>query len=197
MPPTNGPLVIFSDLGEEELLAQTHLRLGNIAFERLQMQTATTHFDQARKLALEAGDVHMLGGIYGNLGVFSSVRGDDQQSVATYTEALQAHHQTNNDYGVAQTMHNLGMTYAGREDWEETLSCHAEGERLGRCRGTVDVLANILVSHAAAQIGVGDVDGAETSNDDAWIYYEEMNDPLGLAECDKISAIVNHQRGNT
>ena len=188
-------LRIFADSGEDRLLAKTHLRLGNIAFERSRMEDAAAHFDQARETAVACGDVRLLGGIFSNLGVLCSVRGDHEKAVANYAEALQAHRRSNNSYGVAQTMHNLGMTYAGREDWEEALSCYAEGERLARDMGTVEVLANILVSRSAAQVGVGDLGGAETSSNGARMYYEEMQDPLGVAECDKILGIVRHHRG--
>ena len=47
-------LGIFSDLQADKLLAQTHLRLGNIAFERSRTEDAAAHFGLARNIAVEA-----------------------------------------------------------------------------------------------------------------------------------------------
>ena len=106
------------------------------------------------------------------------------------------HRQNGDDYGVAQTLHNLGMTHAGQRKWKEALACYAEGEGLGREMGTVDVLANILVSRAMVQVDVNDLDGAETSYQGAQVYFEQMQDALGLAECAKIQGIVLLERGH-
>ena len=74
------------------------------------------------------------------------------------------------------------------------LACYAEGEKLARAMGTVDVLANILVSQATTQIGLGDIDGADGSCQGARLYYKEMQDPLGIAECEKVQGVICRER---
>ena len=187
-------LDIFTDLADAERCAKLHMRLGNIAFERSQLDETASYFNSARDTVLQSGNQVMLGGIYGNLGVLSSVLGRYEEAVAYYTEALQAYNRGNHSYGAAQINHNLGMTFAARQTWEEALTCYAEGEKLAREMGTVDVLANILVSQAAAQVGLGDLDAAEVSCQSAEIYYTPMRDPLGLAECDKVKGAICRER---
>lgn len=187
-------LEIFTDVDDAEKSAKLHMRLGNIAFEHSRLDEATSYFDSARDTALQSGNQAMLGGIYGNLGVLSSVRGHYEDAVGHYAQALQAYSRVNHSYGAAQIEHNLGMTYAARQAWEKALTCYAGGEKLAREMGTVDVLANILVSQATAQVGLGDLDAAETSCRSAEIYYTPMQDPLGLAECDKVRGIICRER---
>ena len=86
------------------------------------------------------------------------------------------------------------MTYAAQQAWEDALACYEEGEKLARDMGTVDVVANILVSRGAAQIGTGDLEGAEASCRGAYIYYEPMQDHLGLAECKKVEGAICRER---
>ena len=187
-------LEIFTDLDDAEKPAKLYMRLGNIAFEQSRLDEATSYFHSARDTALQSDNQAMLGGIYGNLGVLASVRGCYEEAINHYTEALQAYSRANHSYGAAQIEHNLGMTYAARQAWEKALTCYAGGERLAREMGTVDVLANILVSQAAAQVGLEDLDAAETSCQSAEIYYTPMQDPLGLAECDKVRGIICRER---
>ena len=84
-------LLIFSELGDQRLRAQSYLRLGNISFERSRLDEAQEHFEQARDTALASGNVGMLGGIYSNLGVLCSVRGKHEDAANNYIEALHVH----------------------------------------------------------------------------------------------------------
>lgn len=187
-------LDLFADLGDAENCATVSLRLGNIAFQRSQLDEAATHFNEAKETALRGDNPALLGGIYGNLGVLSSVRGHYAVAIVNYTKAQRVYQRANHRYGLSQTYQNLGMTYAAQQAWEQALACYAEGEKLAREMGTVDVLANILVSRVAAQIGLGALQDAEASCRGAQIYYQQLQDLLGLAECEKMAGVIGRER---
>ena len=181
---------IFAELGDECSIATVHVRLGNIAFERSDLEGAETHFIEAKDTALKCGDPSLLGSIYGNLGVIGSVCGHYMEAVLNYTEALRIYRKINHRYGICQVYHNLGMTHAGQQDWSTALKCYSEGEKRARVLGILDVIANILVSKAVAQIHLDDLEGSENSCAQARAYMEHMKDPLGLAECRKVEGMI-------
>ena len=189
-------LALFADMDDAGKCAKLFMRLGNISFERSQLDEADQYFQQAKDMALVSENHGVLGGVYSNLGILSSVRGHYSDAIAHYNRALEVYRKTKHRYGIAQIYHNLGMTYAAQQEWDEALTCYAEGEKLGREMGTLDVLANILVSAASAGIGLGELEGAEASCQGAQIYYEQLQDRLGLAECDKVQGAICRDRAH-
>lgn len=188
-------LDIFTETGETRWAATTCMQLGNMAFERGDLAGAATHFEWAQKVALQGNHRTLAAGASANLGVVASVRGDHPQAVADYSQALMTYREAGHRYGMAQTYHNLGMAYAMQEEWEEALACYGRGEPLARDIGTLDVLANILVSQAATQVGQEDLDGAAASCQGAHLYYEQLENRLGLAECQKVEGAICQRRG--
>ena len=174
--------------------AVVQVRLGNIDFERGHFDRAADRFRAGLGIAAVEEHRGLLGSIHGNLGVIASVQGDHRQALVCYGEALEAYRQEGHRYGQAQTYHNLGMTYAAENACEEALTCYTEGENLAREMGTMDVVANILVSRVAVQIALFDLDGAESSCGGARLYMGEMEDRLGLAECDKMEGVIRRQQ---
>ena len=188
---------LFTDLGERRLCATVDMRRGNVAFERSQLTEAEALFREARAEALEAGSPVIQGGACTNLGVVANVRGDYDAALGHYARAVDAFQEAGYSYGLAMAHHNLGMTHAARQRWDEALASYTLGETLSRQSGTVEILANILVSRATAQIGLGDLEAADASCRGARLYYEEMQDELGLAECTKVQGILCRERGQS
>ncbi len=185
---------LFAELGDERNIAAIHVRLGNIAFERANLEEAARCFTEAKDTALKCGDASLMGAIFGNLGVLASVRGQYVDAVLNYTEALKFYRKIKYRYGLCQVYHNLGLSHADQEDWTMALKFYGEREERARELGTVDVVANILISKAAAQIQVDELEDAETSCKQARLYMEQMKDRLGLAECRKVEGMIYRER---
>jgi len=189
-----GAQSICAELGDEQESAKVYVRLGNIALERSRLEAAEMHYKKAKEVAVKEANYPLLGTVYGNLGIVATVRGQYLEAVLGYTEAIKAYSRINHSYGLCQTYHNLGMAHGAQQEWEEALNCYARGWGLAREMGTIDVEANILVSQAVAQIGVGDLEGAEISCQQARAHMEQLGDRLGLAECDKVEGMIHRER---
>jgi len=186
---------IYAELGDEEGVAVANVRMGNVAFERGELEAASVRFGDAKAAATQSGNLALLGAINGNLGVVSTVRGEYVDAIVHYTEAVKAYARIRDQYGVSQTYHNLGMCHAAQQDWPRALSCYEKGEELASKLGVMDVLANILVSRAAAQIHAGQLEAAEDACMKAQVLMEQLEDQVGLAECLKVEAMTLGERG--
>ena len=184
----------FTRCGLDALTAKCQIGLGDLSFERSQLDDAQTHFDDARDAAIRVADHGLLGAIYGNLGVLSTVRGDSMNAVLQYTEAIKSYTRVSHRYGICQTHHNLGMCYAAQGELVESLASYERGEVLAIELGTLDVLANIKVSAASAHLRHGDIDSAETACQQASHLMDRLSDRLGAAECRKVEGMILRDR---
>lgn len=186
---------LYGALGDERNVAVVHLRKGNIAFERSDLETAAAAYRDAKATATKCDDWSLLGSIGGNLGVVATVRGDYVQAVLHYTEAIRAYSRIKHRYGISQTYHNLGMCHAAQREWKAALSCYTKGEELARELGTVDVLANLLVSRAQVHARRAELEEAEATRARAAQLMEQLGNLIGQAECLKVKGMVNRERG--
>jgi len=188
-------LELYNALGDETAAATVHLRLGNVAFESSHLEEAASCYRDAKAAATKAGDYALLGSIGGNLGVVATVRGEHVQAAIHYTEAIKAYSRIKHRYGICQTYHNLGMCYTGQQNWEAALSCYTKGEALARELGTVDVLANLLVSRALVHARRAELEEGETACAQAWRLMDQLGNRLGLAECHRVQGMIDRERG--
>lgn len=189
-------LELFSEVGDDLHCTRCYVGLGNMGFERSDLDAAQSHFTDARESVSRCGDDSLLGVILGNLGVVATVRGQYLEAVLHYTEALKAYSRARNRYGFCQTYHNLGMCYANQDDWHSAITNYEKGEELAIELGTIQVLANIRISRAVAELHSGRLDAAERLSLQAATLMEQLNDRLGLAECRKVEGMVLRERAD-
>jgi len=188
-------LELHAAAGDERSGAVAHLRLGNVAFERSHLEEAASSYREAKATATKCGDLALLGSIGGNLGVVATVRGDHVQAILHYTEAIKAYTRIKHRYGICQTYHNLGMCYAGQQDWKSALSCYRKGEDLAGELGTVEVHASLLVSRALVHVQRAELEEAEIAGARAYELMDQVGSRIGLAECQKVQGMIDRERG--
>src|SRR5207247_1098955 len=85
---------------------------------------ASYFFTRAQEQAMEDNDMATVGRCANNLGIIANMQGDYARAVGAYTRAIAAYEQARFHRGIAESRHNLGITYReqGRlADAEEML----------------------------------------------------------------------------
>src|SRR5438445_10176780 len=84
---------------------------GAIALERGGINEATHFFTRAQEEAMQDNDMATLGRCANNLGIIANMQGDYGRAVGAYTRAIAAYQAAGFHRGIAESRHNLGITY--------------------------------------------------------------------------------------
>jgi tetratricopeptide (TPR) repeat protein len=151
-------------------------------------------FEETLTIYRGIGDVSGVARIQSNLGIVHSMRGDLDEAMAQWGNALATYRQLNHKEGIARTLTNLGNGLLRRGDpagaeqrLEEALVLYRE---LGRRRDS----AVALDSLAALRLGRGDLVNARRLNEEALSIYESVGDKAHVAsELGKIATVLRAQ----
>lgn len=185
-----GALQRYVELGDKRNCAAVEMRIGHIAFERSELDVATSRYRHAREMATTVKDHALVASVDLSLGVVASVRGDYEEAILNYTAALSDYRKSGDHYGMCQSYHNLGLTHAVLGSLDTALRCYTQAIEVAERLGVADVMANILVSQAAAQVHAGDIEEADVSCRRSSVLMEQLGDRLGAAECLKVDGMI-------
>ena len=92
---------------------------GAVALERGGIAEASYFFTRAQEQAMQDNDMATVGRCANNLGIIANMQGDYARAVGAYTRAIAAYEQARYHRGIAESRHNLGITYReqGRLDY--------------------------------------------------------------------------------
>lgn len=177
-------------LGDRTLEVRGLNVCGAIALERGGISEATTFFTRAQEEAMQDNDMATLGRCANNLGIIANMQGDYGRAVGAYTRAIAAYQKARNDRGIAETQHNLGMTYReqGRLDdaMHATDTAMREAERLGDRR----LKAQALAGRAEIQVARGDPELAIREAQRAVVIHRDLKDAVRETEDLRILAVA-------
>lgn len=170
---------------------------GAIALERGGINEATTFFTRAQEEAMQDNDMATLGRCANNLGIVANMQGDYGRAVGAYTRAIAAYQKARNDRGIAESQHNLAITY--REQGRLDDAVHAadtalrEAERLGDRRFKAQALAGRAEIHVAR----GEPELAIREAQRAVVIHRDLKDGVRETEDLRILAVALGAAGRT
>src|SRR6266550_804416 len=177
-------------LGDRTLEVRGLNVCGAIALERGGINEATSFFTRAQEEAMQDNDMATLGRCANNLGIIANMQGDYGRAVGAYTRAIAAYQKARNDRGIAETQHNLGITYReqGRLDdaMHATDTAMREAERLGDRR----LKAQALAGRAEIQVARGDPELAIREAQRAVVIHRDLKDAVRETEDLRILAVA-------
>jgi len=177
-------------LGDRTLEVRGLNVCGAIALERGGISEATSFFTRAQEEAMQDNDMATLGRCANNLGIIANMQGDYGRAVGAYTRAIAAYQKARNERGIAETQHNLGITYReqGRLDdaMHATDTAMREAERLSDRQ----LKAQALAGRAEIQVARGDPELAIREAQRAVVIHRDLKDAVRETEDLRILAVA-------
>lgn len=170
---------------------------GAIALERGGIDQATRFFARALEEAMQDDDMATVGRCANNIGIIANLQGDFARAVGAYTRAIAAYQQVRHDRGIAESRHNLGITYREQGQLDDALQAAdaavQEAERLGDRQ----LKGQALAGRAEIQIARGEPELAIREADRALAMHRQLQDAVRETEDLRILAVALGQVGKT
>jgi tetratricopeptide (TPR) repeat protein len=182
-------------LGDRTLEVRGLNVCGAIALERGGMGEATNFFTRAQEEAMQDNDMATLGRCANNLGIIANMQGDYGRAVGAYTRAIAAYQKASFPRGIAESQHNLGITYREQGRLDDAMQAAdaavREAERLGDRR----LKAQALAGRAEIQVLRGEPELAIREAKRAVVVHRDLKDAVHETEDLRILAVALGRAG--
>lgn len=175
-------------LGDRVLVLNVQNVIGMALFELGRTQEAEDRFATLLEYAVAWKNEEFAARAANNLGVLANVRGKKEEALSCYQRALAAYQRLGYTRGLAQTHHNLGISYHHLGFLQDAEAHCRTAIDLATDAESEDVIALAEVEIASLRAEAGDGRLAETLAQRALQRYEEMGDPLGRADALRVLA---------
>jgi tetratricopeptide (TPR) repeat protein len=184
-------------LGDRTLEVRALNVCGAIALERGGINEATHFFTRAQEEAMADDDMATVGRCANNLGIIANMQGDYGHAVGAYTRAIAAYQKARFDRGIAESQHNLGITYREQGHLDDAMQAAdaavREAERLGDPR----LKAQALAGRAEIRIVRGEPELAVGEAKRALAVHQQLRDAVLETEDLRILAVALGLVGDT
>lgn len=164
--------------------------LGAIDFERGRLDQSQEYFTEALRLAHQLHDTLMAARASNNLASAVHLRGDLVGALGLYRSALLGFQRLGDRHYIAETYHNLGLTFRQAAEWREAENASAQAVRHAEVLGDRALMALTMTGRAELRIHLGDVAQAFQELERAARLAREAGDEVGGAEIGRIRALA-------
>lgn len=175
------------------------LNLINVIGICLFLEGRTTEAEQRFAELLERstrwGDPEFCGRASNNLGALANLRAEHEHALAYYQRAAAAYHQVGYLLGLAQTHHNLGLSYRDLGFLDDADAHFRRAIEFAGRADAEDVIALAESERALLRVGAGDAAIGEVLSARAMERFERCGDPLGRAEAMRVRAAAARAQG--
>ena len=170
--------------------------LAIINWQQGDLDEAERLYQQARELALEAGEAKLAAMTSQNLGVVANVRGDLERAAQHYEASLKAYRALGLAGDVCVALNNLGLLYTQRQQWKEAARSYDEAYRVAEALGDPAACINIETNRAESLVSQGEHALALAACDRARHIAGKVKEPRGLGELQKAYGVVTRELGD-
>ncbi len=168
--------------------------LGAINFERGRLDKAQECFTEALRLAHRLHDTLMAARASNNLASAVHLQGDLAGALNLYRSALLGFQRLGDRHYIAETYHNLGLTFRQAAEWREAESASEQAVRHAEVVGDRALMALTITGRAELRVHLGEVAQAFQELERAARLGEEAGDEIGVAEIGRIRALAALQQ---
>jgi tetratricopeptide (TPR) repeat protein len=181
--------------GDGRLAAEAVNLAGNCLFEAGRPDDAAGRFEALLEYASQSGDEEFNARAANNLGVLANVRGARDRALAWYGRALAAYQRLGSVRGLAETHHNLGISYRHLGFAREADAHYRRAIELAEDAGAERVAALAETGRALLAVRSGDGPLGEALAERAGERFAALGDPVGQAEALRIRAGAARAQG--
>lgn len=168
--------------------------LGAIHFERGAIDQADACFEQALRLAQESNEVLLEARVANNRGTVADLRGRPDLALSLYRRALLAYQGLGHRRGIAETSHNLGITFAKLGALDDARQSSARAVAEAEALGERLLLALSLGGAGERSLERGDLALAEQALQRAAGLAEQADDGIMKPEVARLRAVLALRR---
>jgi tetratricopeptide (TPR) repeat protein len=158
------------------------LTRGVVFQQQGQYQAAEEAYEEVLVVARRLDDKRTVAHTINNLAIIATIHGNLDAAIERYQTCLDMYSDEPDNPVVAKTYHNLGNTYANRQEWDQAMASYENGFRLAEQIQQLDVMANIHLSRADTLLDLGDGSMVALCCIRALDICRELEDRLGEAE---------------
>ena len=189
------PLVARHD--DRGRLRRSHLLAGAAGFQLGELDEAITHFDRAFELARADGDDLVAAQATNNLGAIADLRGERLDALSRYRAAVPAYQRLGHVRGLAETVHNMAITYREQGDLVKAEELELDAVRYAQEAGDARLAALAHLERAVIRLRLHDEAFAIALAEMAAREFQRLG--LGANEADafRVQALARHQNGDS
>ena len=177
-------------LGDRVLEVRALNVSGAVALERGGMDEASYFFTRAQEQAMQDNDMATVGRCANNLGIIANLQGDYARAVGAYTRAIAAYEQARYHRGIAESRHNLGITYRERGQLDHALQAADAAVRDAEWLDDRGFKAQALAGRAEIRLARGEPELAIREAQEALAIHRELKDGVLETEDLRIVAVA-------
>ena len=181
--------------GARRLAAEAVNLVGNVLFETGRPDQAEARFGELLEYASEWDDEELAARASNNLGVLANVRGRRDLALACYQRATAAYQRLGDLLGLAETHHNLGISYRDLGFDREADAHFVRAIGYAEQCGAASVAGLAESERALLRVRAGDPDMATVLAERARTRFQGLGDPVRAAEAERVLAAADRARG--
>jgi tetratricopeptide (TPR) repeat protein len=170
--------------------------LGAIGFERGELDNAERCFAEALRLAQQLQDSLMTARISNNLASVAHLRGNLAGALSLYRSALLGYQRLGDRHFIAETYHNLGVTFRQIDNWEEAERAATHAVRHAELVGDPALLGLAVTGRAEIDLERDELEAVAPELDRAARLATDAGDEIGGAEVRRLRARLALRRGD-
>ncbi|HEU0299697.1 MAG TPA: tetratricopeptide repeat protein [Longimicrobium sp.] len=174
--------------GDWRLTGETVNLIGNVLFETGHADDAQARFEELLEHASRWNDEEFSARASNNLGVLSNVRGRRDLALTCYQRALAAYQRLGNRLGMAETHHNLGISYRDLDFDREADGHFRRSIEMAEAEGSERVAAIAETERAVLRLRAGDAPLARSLAQRALGRAQGIGDPIGVGNAMRVQA---------
>ncbi len=170
--------------------------LGNVHFELANFEQSFLYYDEALNEAQEIDAKQLMANIINNLGAVERVQGFRMRAIAQYSKSIPLYKSIGDDFGLARVYHNIGMTHADENKWEQANEFYGKSLAVSDVMGLMPLKSITFLNRALALAHLRKFDDANEYNFKANRILIRLKDRLGIAEYHKIQGVITRKQAN-